>query len=276
MDQQDRPRFKILVVDDDELNQRMMRVLLSDLGHEIQAAANGEEALEALQQEPFDLVFMDLQLPVMDGLEVCRRIRSWEAGRCRIPVVALTAYDIPGKPLELFKAGMDDYIFKPYSLVQLSRIINLYTGEAGSADAFQREQPSAVSLKTKLSFDPQNALLNFPNDPDLYRQLLTEYFLSLPGKVERLLQAQNTGNWKDLAIQAHNLKGVSLNLGLLRLSRLAVQLEADCALGEGVKAAETVHEIQNHLIEVQDEVKGFLGMGRSEDPPSRMVQTGEN
>jgi CheY-like chemotaxis protein len=133
------PPVKLLVVDDDNLSRSMMQILLTQQGHSVDFAANGTEALEAVKSHKYDLVFMDLVLPDMNGRDLCRQIREWEAGKTHLPIVALTAYAIPGQPLELLKAGMDDYVFKPYNLRQISRMIHLYTGDA-------RNNPSLPSM----------------------------------------------------------------------------------------------------------------------------------
>src|SRR5215207_10188198 len=85
------PSLEILVVDDDDLNRRMMQVLLKREGHKVELAANGMEAIEAVKKNEFDIVFMDLQMPTIDGIETSRRIRDWEEGRKHTFIVALTA-----------------------------------------------------------------------------------------------------------------------------------------------------------------------------------------
>src|SRR5688500_19494956 len=91
------PQLKILVVDDDILNQRMMQLLLMREGHHVDLASNGLEAFEAIKIQKYDVVFMDLQMPVMDGIEASRHIRTWENGGQHTFIVALTASYLPEK-----------------------------------------------------------------------------------------------------------------------------------------------------------------------------------
>src|SRR5215212_7969446 len=107
---------KILVVDDDVLNQRMMHVLLKREGYQVDLASSGLEAVEAIKLQKYDIVFMDLQMPVMDGIEASRRIREWENGGRHTLIVALTASYLPEKGHVLFEAGIDNYISKPFEL----------------------------------------------------------------------------------------------------------------------------------------------------------------
>src|SRR6185503_4699078 len=114
---------KILVVDDDQLNQRMMQLLLKRKGYQINLASNGLEALEAVKLQHYDVVFMDLQMPFMDGIEAARRIREWENGGKHAFIVALTASYLPERGHELFEAGIDNYISKPFELEHVRRLL---------------------------------------------------------------------------------------------------------------------------------------------------------
>ena len=117
------PQPKILVVDDDELNQRMMKVLLTREGYQVDLASNGLEALDAVKFQHYDVVFMDLQMPVMDGIEASRRIREWENGGRHTFIVALTASYLPEEGHVLFEAGIDNYISKPFELEHIQRLL---------------------------------------------------------------------------------------------------------------------------------------------------------
>lgn len=117
------PTLKILVADDDPLNQRLMQVLLGREGHEVDVASNGLEAFDAVKFKNFDLVFMDLQMPLMDGMEASRRIREWEDGGQHTFIIALTASYLPEEGHRLFEAGIDNYISKPFQLEHIERML---------------------------------------------------------------------------------------------------------------------------------------------------------
>jgi CheY-like chemotaxis protein len=115
--------LKVLVVDDDILNRRLMKVLLSREGYQVDVAANGLEAFDAVKFQKFDIVFMDLRMPVMDGIEASRRIREWEEGGRHTFIVALTASYLPEEGHRLFEAGIDNYISKPFQMEHIQRML---------------------------------------------------------------------------------------------------------------------------------------------------------
>jgi CheY-like chemotaxis protein len=117
------PQLKILVVDDDVMNQRLMKILLTREGHLPQVASNGLEAFDAIKLHKYDVVFMDLQMPIMDGIEASRRIRDWEHGVQHTFIVALTADYLPEEGQRLFEAGIDNYISKPFQMDHLQRLL---------------------------------------------------------------------------------------------------------------------------------------------------------
>ena len=115
--------LKILVADDDALGRRLMHLILTKEGHRVELAANGLEALEAVKRNQFDIVFMDLHMPDMDGMEASRQIRAWEKGGSHTFIVALTASYLPEIGESLFDAGMDNYISKPLDVAQAQRLL---------------------------------------------------------------------------------------------------------------------------------------------------------
>jgi CheY-like chemotaxis protein len=115
--------LKILVVDDDVLNRRLMKVLLTHEGYQVHVAANGLEAFDAIKFQKFDIVFMDLRMPEMDGLEASRRIREWENGGQHTFIVGLTASYLPEEGPKMFEAGIDNYISKPFQMDHIKRML---------------------------------------------------------------------------------------------------------------------------------------------------------
>ena len=127
-------KAKVLLVEDSAVNRKVASVMLQRLGCSVSAAHDGFEALDLLRRETFDLVFMDVQMPVLDGIDAVKRIRSGygEIGRPDIPVIAMTARALPGDREECFAAGMDDYIPKPVKMNTLEGILKKWLpgGEA--------------------------------------------------------------------------------------------------------------------------------------------------
>jgi len=212
--------LKILVVDDDELNQRMMRVILSHDGHEVLMASNGLEAFNLVKHQDFDIILMDLQMPILDGIETSRLIREWENGRKHTFIVALTASYLPEKGQELFDVGVDNYISKPFDLEHLRQILKyshnerrVIVGTTLDAAAIKPEFDSGIGLK------------RVGGDEETYKELLGDFIHELPGKLEFLHASLLNRDFEVLVRAAHNLKGVSANLGLLQLSEYADRIE---------------------------------------------------
>ena len=128
------PPLKVLVADDDLLNQRMMQVLMKHEGHSVDVVSNGLEAFDAVKFQKFDIVLMDLQMPVMDGIEASQRIREWENGGQHTFIVALTAGYLPEEGQRLFEAGIDNYLPKPFEMEHLQRMLK-YRADARSTAA---------------------------------------------------------------------------------------------------------------------------------------------
>jgi PAS domain S-box-containing protein len=121
-------RGQALVVEDNAVNQEMARAMLDMLGFHVLTASNGQEGVEIVAANPeLDLIFMDCQMPVMDGLAAARTIRAAEAGSRRVPIVALTGNAMPGDREACVAAGMDDYLAKPFSLTALRAMVDKWT-----------------------------------------------------------------------------------------------------------------------------------------------------
>ncbi len=231
-----------------------MQVMLSPHGYHLDFACDGKEALEAIETRAPDLVFMDLILPDMNGRDVCRQVRSQEAGQRHLPIIAVTAYDLPGQPFELVKAGMDDYIFKPYDVRTLTRIIGIYA--AGSAETVASGQP--VQLEAAPVLDIDGPLQDFSGDVEAYQGLLRDFLESLPVRLGKMQAAHADANYEALGREAHSLKGIAAGLGAASLSRLAHQLNKSCADGGKASAGELLGQVVEGMAELRAEAEAYL------------------
>ena len=238
------PQLKILVVDDDTLNQRMMQLLLTREGHQVDLVSNGLEAFEAIKIKKYDVVFMDLQMPVMDGVEASARIRQWENGGQHTFIVALTASYLPEQGHVLFDAGIDNYIAKPFEIEQVQRLLK-YGFQARANEAVQ-PKPLESELSPEKLLDVQKGIVQVGGDENMYRELLSDFIEGLP---QRLRAIQNYFAEKDLvelSRTAHNLSGIAANLGASQLSDCAKKLDKQSVEGYTESLDPLIQEI--HLV----------------------------
>ncbi len=116
-------RATILIAEDNLINQKVIERMVQKLGYRADLVADGRAAIDALSQSPYGLVFMDCQMPEMDGFEACREIRKRESGAAHIPIVAITANAMKGDRERCLEAGMDDYVSKPFKQDDLKTVI---------------------------------------------------------------------------------------------------------------------------------------------------------
>ena len=237
------PSLRILVVDDDELNRRLMRVLLTREGHHVEVASNGLEAFDAIKVKKYDIVFMDLQMPVMDGIEASRQIRAWENGGTHTFIVALTASYLPENGQILFEAGMDNYISKPFEMEHIQRLLR-YSSRAllnssSSTNAMPVDEESA-----KYVLDTRLGIQQVGGDSGNYRELLTDFVQELPEKIQLMYGFCEAHDMEKLSRAAHNLKGVAANLGATQLSNLAHRLDERSSGGYTEGLRETIKDLE--------------------------------
>jgi CheY-like chemotaxis protein len=170
-------QLKILVVDDDVLSQRMMRVLLTREGHQVDTVSNGPEALEAVKLQKYDIIFMDLQMPMMDGIQASRSIREWENGTQHTFIVALTASYLPEKGQTLFEAGIDNYISKPFELEHIQRLLK-YSVKARLNSRLESSVDCGQKLPSDVVLDIQRGV-DHVRRCNTYRELLSDFAAGL-------------------------------------------------------------------------------------------------
>ncbi len=232
--------LKVLVVEDNLLNQKVATALLHMRGHETVTAEDGVAALEILEKEDFDLILMDIQMPRMDGFEATRRIRDMEAaaGR-RTPIAAMTAHVLEGDKDRCFAEGMDGYIGKPIRQDHFIRTVERL-GTQGRETAGQRrgrpvpEPAGAPASDPVIDRDQLMAIVG--DNTEIARELIGLFFQNLPRMMAQIREGIDTADAKKLQFGAHALKGMCLNLSATEMAEVSLHLEKIARAGRLAEA----------------------------------------
>ncbi|MCG8429124.1 MAG: response regulator [Chromatiales bacterium] len=223
---------RVLVVEDNATNQAVAQGMLSKFGLNVDIAGNGEEALYALEQFPYDLVFMDCQMPVMDGYEATQNIRNPNSSvrDHKIPVIAMTANAMQKDREHCIAAGMDDHIAKPVDPGKLHRILEQWLPEqckhaAPTATADPPPAAKARGADTAPTFDYDAMSKRLMGDDSLIRTVAEAFLSDMPIQLEQLESLAMAEEIDQAAAQAHKIKGASSNVGGIPLSKLAAKIE---------------------------------------------------
>jgi signal transduction histidine kinase/DNA-binding response OmpR family regulator len=219
----------ILVVEDNPTNQEVAVQMLTKLGVRSTVANNGAEAIEALKRLDYHLVFMDWQMAVMDGVEATQRIRNGEAGEQNrgIRIVAMTANAMIGDREKCIEAGMDDHLAKPISLKALTKCLARWVlSDHAEAHPLAPGQAPAFGYHALPVFDEQEVLDNFGQDRELMQRIFSAALIDLARQLQAFEDAVVQGDWTDAGKVAHTIKGLTAQVGGLRLSAHAAEIEA--------------------------------------------------
>jgi PAS domain S-box-containing protein len=211
----------ILLAEDNVVNQKVAIRQLQKLGYRADAVANGLEAVEALTRIPYDLVFMDCQMPEMDGYEATAEIRRMEGGSKRTPIVAMTAHALAGDREKSISAGMDDHVTKPVKAEELARVLEKFFALPGS------ESPSAVDLSTSEAAPVDLKQLHeaLGDDPEEILEILNLYCTEMGKSLIKLNAAITAANSHEVNLIAHNCAGTSANCGMVAVVEQLRELE---------------------------------------------------
>ncbi len=257
------PRFseynvRILLVEDNSTNQMVALGILMNLGLSVDVAANGQEAFEAFTTAPYDLVFMDLQMPEMDGFEATSRIRSFESttGRHAVPIIAMTAHAMTGDREKCLAAGMDSYVTKPIDPGILAEELAKWlikppcsgrTPESTGDAAPQREVASDI-------FDRQGFLQRMMDDEELADTILLGFLEDMPKQIGMLQRLIEQDQPEQAGSQAHKIKGAAANISARAMEQIALSMETAGKKGDLVQLNTLMPQLETRF----DELKTML------------------
>jgi signal transduction histidine kinase/CheY-like chemotaxis protein/HPt (histidine-containing phosphotransfer) domain-containing protein len=257
----------ILLAEDNVVNQDVAREMLESLGCRVHVASDGLEAVDLAFHGEYDAIFMDIQMPGMDGYQATRSIRSQEQREKqekrggpvrRTPVIALTANAMQGDRQECLDAGMDDYLTKPFRRDELLELLRRWLPAGGTPGLEgSAPDPAADSAAVAPSLLDRRALdtireLSPDRGATILARVIDSYLVSAPDQLEALRRALVEKDAKTLQTQAHSLKSSSANVGARDLSELAREVEAFGRAGQTTEAAGLVERMAAAFLRVRD------------------------
>ena len=238
-------KARILLVDDHITNQQVALGILKNMGLKADAVANGAEAIAALEVIPYDLVLMDVQMPVMDGFQATEKIRQKESGQrlSPVPIIAMTAHAMQGDREKCLLAGMNDYLTKPISPRELVAVLRKWLGDEEENDrsstSFLDAGQNGERSADRSLWDQEAFMDRLMGDEELAKTVLAGFLQDIPAQMDALRKAIERRDGGVIRRLAHTLKGAAANIGATAFSKRAGELEgsADLTDGEGHRLA---------------------------------------
>jgi len=259
--QETRRRLNILLAEDNIVNQKLAAKILEKRGHRVVVASNGQEAIEKLKEESFDLILMDVQMPEMDGLEATKAIRNSEFGIQNIPIVAMTAHAMKGDRERCLAAGMDDYVSKPIKPEELFEVIEKLADKLRDKDNKEETMVPASKDNVPIAkdiFDLSKALEVVDGDKDLFKEIVDLFLENLPDSIAQIREAIANSDASALDKAAHSLKGSVGNFGTKRAFEAAYRLELIGKEGRLAEADVALSELKKELKDLEASIKVTL------------------
>ena len=259
----------ILVAEDNPVNREAAAEMLNVEGYHVHTVCNGREAVETIAGQTFDLVFMDCQMPEMDGFAATAAIRAREKdlGLPRVTIIALTAHAIAGDRERCLAQGMDDYLSKPFRQPQLIAMVRKWVSHSGSAlvpkpDITSQLGPVIALCDTPDCLDERTLQdlrsLRRPGRPDIYVEMLGRYLDSSRQYITAMRQHIATQNAAELSRTAHTLKSSSGMVGARTLAEYLKQLEALGCSGDVSSASAVFTQVETEYHRVSRAIEGLL------------------
>jgi signal transduction histidine kinase/CheY-like chemotaxis protein/HPt (histidine-containing phosphotransfer) domain-containing protein len=249
----DKSKLRILLAEDNRINQQYAKALLEKAGHQVTVAENGVMAVDAAQREDFDVILMDVQMPEMDGVVATRHIRKLPAPKCATPIIAMTANAMAGAREDYLKAGMDDYISKPFQPTKLLSKLATLVGRR----APDMPHRTAAGVAAALDMDKLEGLRNVLPDKELVA-FIELYLHDTLTHLESIAETVAKGELEAAGRSAHVLVSTAGNVGAMFVSAAARRLSNACRSQDRAMAGTAAKELRAQADEADAALRDWI------------------
>ncbi len=254
--------LKILLVEDNRINQEVAKGILAEVGLEADIAANGQEAIDMLastanEHEPYSLIFMDCQMPILDGYEATQKIRNGYAGNAnkKVVIIAMTANAMKGDKDKCIQAGMDEYIAKPILPETMIDKISIWFPPKATCSKSQSTTSNTIMIDENI-WEKSAALSRVLGKENILKNLITMYLEDTPQLILSLRAATESDDIENIRLISHSIKGSSANIGGIKVQQIASQIEKD-ALN---KTTTNMKYLISNLLAEYDNLKNIISL----------------
>ena len=252
----------ILVVEDNEINQQVARETLENEGFIVSVAQNGKVAVEMIMVNDYDLVLMDLQMPVLDGYKATEKVRKDIS--CELPIIALSADAMKGTQEKVLKVGMNDFVTKPINFDELFIALRKWLPQKdyisnNAADKKKKQKPDVKYPFNDFltSFDTRHVLSVLSGNQGLYADILIKFMSNYSGAAEETKNMIESDDYAEVKKKLHTLKGVSGNIGAFGIQKDIVEMEAYAKNGQKKELLLKFSELKEKMTQAMLEIGNF-------------------
>lgn len=252
-------KYKILVVEDNTVNTIVIIDILKNMGFDATAVSNGADAIKEYRKNTFDLIFMDIHIPGMDGFEITGKIRKVEAGFKQTPIVALSADTSKDEIEKALQAGINHYICKPFSVSDIADAINKFLPGSITLKTYSDHTKTVLSENTSI-FDRETFMMMINNNNETYKKLITTAKKEIPAILEKIKTALEESNYSNVLLYSHELKGTSSNLRAMKIFKIITDIE------QKAKDSASVSEIHSLFTMLPPLFSEFISLAEKQSP----------
>jgi PAS domain S-box-containing protein len=247
-----RGTFKILLAEDNFINQKVALRIMSEAGYKADAVMNGIQAVKAVEENRYDVILMDVQMPEMDGMTATRKIRELNSENRNVPIIAITAHALMGDKEKCLEAGMDDYLSKPIrSQVLIQKIDKWLNVQVNTKKA----EDKSISLNKDVVFDFAHLDKMSAGDKEFEADLIETYLEDIVTRFHNLEAAIEENENTKVINEAHTIKGASYSVGARKVGDEAYGIELSCKLNDHSSALERLSKLKKAIEETKNLLK---------------------